>query len=314
MPLFGRRSGPGDDDKREAQVEQQASLEALAAGGLPVRATQRLAEVEDVFTSDFSVSEFALAAHGGVQPVAQVMGSSVYHVGWQRTPGGWGWQAVSQELTVLSDAWNEARRLALARLQEEAELAGAQAVVGLDVRRGAHDWVADAVEYVTVGTGVRIDNGDAAGCVLTNLSVQDYWLLRRAGYRPAGLCGASGVFYVVSGWQQQQAQSGWGAWANQELRDFTQGLYDAREITIGRLTTQAREHHAVGLVALSLVHTVEEREVEQRGMRRTDLIVTMHALATAIAEDAPVGRSLELRVAVDLSNGDTRDHLLGGAR
>src|SRR5436309_754792 len=124
MPLFGRRSGPGDDAMRAAQAQQEASLGALAAGGLPLRATERLG---------------------------------------------------------------------------------------------------------------------AAGCVLTNLSVQDYWLLRRGGYRPAGLIGASGVFYVVSGWQQQQAQRGWGAWANQELSDFTQGVYDAREVTIGRLTRQARE-------------------------------------------------------------------------
>src|SRR5438477_3033906 len=206
MPLFRRGAGPDQEAARAAQAEQQASVEALARGGLPARAAERLQVAAGVFTSSFSVDEFALAGLEGFRPVAQVMGSSVYHVGWQRKPGGgWGWQAVSQELTVLSEAWNEARRLAFGRLEEEATLAGGEAVVGLQLRTGAHDWLAGAVEYVVFGTAVRRDGQRAAPPVLTNLSAQEYRLLSKAGYRPAGLFGASGVFYVVSGWQQQQA-------------------------------------------------------------------------------------------------------------
>ncbi len=55
------------------------------------------------------MNEFALGEASGLRPVAQVMGSSIYHVGWQQSPGAWaGWQAsgVSQELTTLSEAWN----------------------------------------------------------------------------------------------------------------------------------------------------------------------------------------------------------------
>ncbi|MFL5929099.1 MAG: heavy metal-binding domain-containing protein [Gaiellaceae bacterium] len=313
--MFGRRSGPDDAARREARAEQEASIAALTGGGLPKRAEERLRAAQStVFTSDLSVSEFALAGQARVRPVAQVMGSSVYHVGWQRRPGGWAWQAVSQELTVLSQAWNEARRLAFGRLQREAEVAGAHTVVGLDLRVGAHDWVADAVEYVAVGTAVRVEGEAAGGTALTNLSLQDYWLLRRAGYRPAGLYGATAVFYVVSSWRQQQAQSLWRSWANQELPDFTQGVYDAREVTIGRLTEQAKQHDAIGVVGLSLEHTIEEREVDQQGANRTDLIVTMHALGTGIVEaDAAPGLPAT-RVAIDLSGGRRKDHLLGGER
>jgi uncharacterized protein YbjQ (UPF0145 family) len=314
VPLFGRRSGPDDEARRAARAEQEASIASLAGGGLPARAEERLRNVDSaVFTSDLSVSEFALAGQARVRPVAQVMGSSIYHVGWQRRPGAWAWQ-VSQELTVLSDAWNEARRLAFGRLQREAEVAGAHTVVGLDLRVGAHDWVADAVEYVAVGTAVRVEDELAAAPVLTNLSLQDYWLLRRAGYRPGGLFGATAVFYVVPSWRQQQAQSGWGSWANQELPDFTQGVYDAREVTIGRLTEQAKQQDAIGLVGLSLTHTVEEREVDQAGANRTDLIVTMHALGTGIVEADTAPGVPATWVAIDLSGDRRKDHLLGGAR
>jgi uncharacterized protein YbjQ (UPF0145 family) len=216
-------------------------------------------------------------------------------------------------LTVLSEAWNEARRLAFGRLGREAELVGAHAVVGLQLRSGEHDWLAGAIELVAFGTAVNVSGDESATPVLTDLSLQEYWQLRRAGYRPAGLCGATGVFYVVSGWAQQRAQSGWGGWANQELGDFTQGLYDAREVTIGRITKQAQAGRAVGLVGVSLSYDVKEIEIDRGGGHRTDLMVTMHALGTAVAEDGPV-REPPPRLAVDLSAHPGKEHLLGGMR
>jgi len=313
VPLF-RRAGPPAEAAGAAEVEQQASIEQLLRGGLPRRAEERMrATAGGPFTSDLSVDEFVLAGPVGLRPVAQVMGSSVYHVGWQRTPGGWSWQAGSQELTVLSEAWNEARRLAFGRLVREAELVGAHAVVGMQLKTGAHDWLAGAVEYVAFGTAVAIDGAAASRPVLTDLSLQEYWQLRRAGYRPAGLFGASGVFYVVSSWGQQRAQSGWGSWANQELRDFTQGLYDAREVTICRITREARAAGAAGLVGVSLSYDVAEVEVDRGGAQRTDLMVTMHALGTGVVADDPVADAPP-RLAVDLSADRRNDHLLGGMR
>ena len=39
-----------------------------------------------IFTSDLSVNELALLGQAGYEPLGQVMGSSVYHVGWQYMP------------------------------------------------------------------------------------------------------------------------------------------------------------------------------------------------------------------------------------
>jgi uncharacterized protein YbjQ (UPF0145 family) len=310
MPLFGRRGREATD---EATLNAQASLDSLVAGGLPLYAHGRLS-LAKVFTGDLSVGDFALARLGGVAPVAQVTGSSVYHVGWQRSPGSsWSAQAGTQELTTVSHAWNEARRLAFDRLRQEAVLAGGHAVVGLKVQIGAHDWLAGAIEYLLSGTAVRDPELGEGETVLTSLSFADYRQLRLAGYRPTGLHGSSGVFYVVSSWGQQMAQSGWGSWSNQELPEFTQGLYDAREVVLERVSQEAARGGAGGLIGVGINYGVREVETDRRGSSRTDLIVSMHVLGTAIVEHEPSAPGPQARVALDLGRERPANHILGGA-
>lgn len=292
-------------------------------GGLPLRAQQRLSEISGegrLFTSDLSVNEFALARSIGLRPLAQVMGSSIYHVGWQQSPRAWGgWQAggISQELTTLSEAWNTARRRAFGRLGQEAEMLGAHAVVGVQLKTGRHDWAAGAIEYVAVGTAVRIGAAEPAEQpTLTDLSGQEYWQLWQAGHRPLGVIGASSVYYIVSGWQQRQAQQGlFSSWANQELRDFTQGVYDAREAALGRVRAEACRQGATGMVGVSIAQTAEEREVDAGGTHRTDLVVTIHVLGTSLTEgDESAPAELSPALSVDLSTDRHQAHLLGGSR
>jgi uncharacterized protein YbjQ (UPF0145 family) len=321
MPFFRRASGEDREARDAAAAEQGASLEALERGGLPLRAQQRLSEMSrnELFTSDLSVNEFALAHSIGLRPLGQVMGSSIYHVGWQQTPGSWGgWQAggISQELTMLSEAWNQARQRAFGRLEQEAKMLGAHAVVGVQLTTGRHDWAAGAIEYIAVGTAVRIEAEQTADQpTLTDLSGQDYWQLWQAGYRPLGVVGASSVYYIVSGWQQRQAQQGmFASWANQELRDFTQGVYDVREATLGRVSAEARGQGAAGMVGVSIDHSVEEREVDAGGTHRADLIVTMHVLGTSIIERDVTVSEISPALQIDLSAGRQSPHLLGGTQ
>jgi uncharacterized protein YbjQ (UPF0145 family) len=323
MPFFRR----GNDDDREAQSraldEQAASLEALARGELPLRAQQRLGEIgtgeSGFYTSDLSVDEFALVHALGLRPVAQVMGSSIYHVGWQQRPGSYsgGWQlgGISQELAVVSQAWNTARARAFARLEQEASLVGADAVVGVHLTKGQHDWAAGAIEYIAVGTAVRIDGAErGARPVLTDLSGQDMWKLWQSGYRPLGVVGASTVHYVVPGWSTRQASGYWSSWANQELTDFTRGVYDARETALGRMSADARAIGAAGVVGVAIEHGVEEREIEGGGSRRTDLVVTFHVLGTAIGERSAGAHDLAVSPRIELRKNALSPHVLGGSR
>jgi uncharacterized protein YbjQ (UPF0145 family) len=307
MPFIHHKGPDGrQEDPAAAEAELQAALAALARGGIPPKAERRLAELREggrtLFTSDLSVNEFALINKTGLTPVSQVMGSSVYHVGWQGMPSTFfGIGRGASELGMLSEAWNNARRLALSRLQQEARLAGADAVVAVRIKWGAHDFAPNTVEMVAVGTAVRTANADRTDPpVLTDLSGQELWNLLQAGYRPTGVVGATTIFYVVPQWSTQRLTTSWLAGrSNQELPDFTQALYTARETAFGRLTAEAQALGAHGVVGVSIDQTVGHRDVDTgNDTKRIDLIVTLHVLGTAIVEGP--GRDLDVHTTLDL--------------
>ena len=174
MGLFKRGSGESREAEREREERQAADIERITAGGIPQTAEERLrrlgAESGEAFTSDLSVPEFALIRRHGLDPLTQVMGTSMYHVGWQSATRGF-FGATSQELGVLTDAFNDCRRRALDRLQQEAGLAGADAVVGVRITTARYDWGNDLVEFQAIGTAVRAPSlRTPLGAALTNLS------------------------------------------------------------------------------------------------------------------------------------------------
>jgi uncharacterized protein YbjQ (UPF0145 family) len=236
------------------------------------------------------VQEYLLTRQVGFRPISQVMGSSVYHVGWQSTPGSM--YSASRELTVVSNALNHARALALGRLEQEAQLAGADAVIGVHITRANYDWAADLIEFNAVGTAIRLRDAEPARRPgLTNLSGQDFWKLYVSGHWPLGVVAASTVYYVVAGWRTQMANSFWGSWFNQELQDFTAGLYAARHLAMRRVYDQANGHGAEGIVGMAIEQSEEEREVEYNDTKRTDMIFTFHAIGTAVAQTSRTGSS-----------------------
>jgi uncharacterized protein YbjQ (UPF0145 family) len=240
----------------ESEREQEISQERIEQGGIPLAAERRMQAVGAgrlPFSSTLSVSEFALTSKLGLQPIGQVLGASVHQVGYQFLPeeSAWGGQVMC-ELDVLEHAWDQARRLALDRLIEEARQAGADAVVGVHVKRGAHDWAEGAVDYVVAGTAVRLPGSKGGGWpVLSDLSGQEYWQLYQAGYAPAGLVAATAAVFVSPSqgmqWQRWVTQ-----YQNQELTDFTQGFYSAREIALRKLSSQADAGGAEGIVGVRI--------------------------------------------------------------
>lgn len=305
-----RRPESGDDEVARAA---EASLASIEAGGLPLSAQQRLDGLRSgggrFFTSDLSVQEFLLVREAGFRPLTQVMGSCFYQVGYQWTPAwqtpaaryvgpagvpgyGYGTWAAGEtvELETPTEAWNEARRLAVGRLAEEATRAGADAVVGVRLEREAYDWAGGLIEFVVTGTAVvseRFDLGrEGGGPLLSNLSGQEFAKLFQHGFFPVGLVAGSTVCYVLTSWTQQtRARSGiFGSWQNQELPDFTRGLSEARTQALLRLSRTAHELGAHGVVGVRIEHHEHEREARRSGADFTDLLVTMHVLGTAIVE------------------------------
>ena len=296
-PLFGRSRGgqpPVDPAQAQARAQRdQESLERLSQGHIPLAAADRLATLATAggppspFSSDLSVSEFALLHSLGIVPVTLVMGSSIYQVGWQGA-----YYTAPTEIHSLSHAYNESRRLALGRLLEETQIAGADAVVGVRIEQGSHDWSAGSVEFVAVGTAVRLPEAlrRPGGPVLTDLDGQQFWQLCAAGIRPVGIAAHTSVHYVPATWQTARALGGGlgmggASWYNQELVDFTQGVYDAREKAMTYVTQQATALGADGIIGVKLDEHASGRRVSRGGIECDDLIVTFHVIGTAVCED-----------------------------
>jgi uncharacterized protein YbjQ (UPF0145 family) len=88
---------------------------------------------------------------------------------------------------------------------------------------------------------------------------------------------------------------------NQEMPDFTRGVYDARALAMNRLSEQARALRAHGVVGVTIERSHRELERDRGGgTKYTDLVIEMHVLGTAVIEversDAPPPISTALQL------------------
>jgi uncharacterized protein YbjQ (UPF0145 family) len=195
--------------------------------------------------------------------------------------------SVLTELDTLSGAWNEVRRLALNRLELEARAARADAVIGVQVQTGAHDWAQGSIEYLVMGTAVRREQGEPREHpILTELSVADYSNLLAAGVEPLGIVAWTSVFFAAYGMSWMGEPNQMNQMANYELPEFTAAVYGAREQTMQRLGLQAQQLGASGIVGVRIGHTVRRQEVGGGGpgAQRGGVVVTFDAIGTAVAE------------------------------
>jgi uncharacterized protein YbjQ (UPF0145 family) len=225
--------------------------------GVPLDAIKRLKRMAGeggppLFTSDLSVDEFVLLAQMEMQPLGLVMGSSIYHIGWQMPPGFFR----SQELETLTNALYEARELAVTRLEEEAKTLGADGVVA--VRLAIKGFLEpDCIEVVALGTAVKAPPGEdhrrADSMPFTcDLSVQEIYQLYQIGYVPSELVVGNCVYHIRhQGMMQQMMNAG----MNIELDNFTQGFYEARELAMGRMQAEAERNNAVGIVGVDITES-----------------------------------------------------------
>jgi uncharacterized protein YbjQ (UPF0145 family) len=147
-----------------------------------------------------------------------------------------------------------ARELAMTRMEEEADQLGADGIVGVRLTIGRYDWGADMAEFIAVGTAVRHAGGELHRApdgrpFTSDLNGQDFSTLLRAGYRPVGLVMGNCVYHVArQGAMQSLRQMG----RNIEMTNYTQALYEARELAMGRMQTEAEALQSGGLVGVRL--------------------------------------------------------------
>jgi uncharacterized protein YbjQ (UPF0145 family) len=201
------------------------------------------------FTSDLSVSEYLLLKEAGFEPLGFVVGTSVYHVGIQIAR--WG---VSQELTVLTQAMYSARELAMERMVAEADLLQADGIVGVSLEMQRYAWGQDVFEFVALGTAVRSVDGPPGshrapnGMPFTSdLSAQDFYRLLFTGSIPVAFVLGTCVYHVA---HQSAMQALRQAGRNMEMPQFTQAVYTARELALGRMQTEAQREQSDGIVGV----------------------------------------------------------------
>jgi uncharacterized protein YbjQ (UPF0145 family) len=260
MPFFSRDDDSGQDpgkgqDVVPGEAPHAAAYQAGSLEGIPESGRERIARMKQevqrgFFTSDLSVNEFLLVKESGFEPVGLVLGSSIYHIGFQQAM----WNQ-NQEMQVLTQAMYHARELAMTRMEEEADQLGADGIVGVRLEIGRYDWGADLAEFIAVGTAVKHREGvlhraPSGRPFTSDLSGQDFATLLRAGYRPAGLVMGNCVYHVArQGMLASLKQIG----RNVEMPNFTQALYEARELAMERMQNEADEAQAHGIVGARII-------------------------------------------------------------
>jgi uncharacterized protein YbjQ (UPF0145 family) len=237
MPIFGSN-----------QPDATATWEPKAADGRLAHTAG--ADPAGVFTSDLSVSEYVLLGEAGFEPLGFVVGSSIYHVGLQ--VGRW---SQNQELQVLTQAMYSARELAMSRMRAEADHLGADGIVGVQLRMQMYAWGQEVLEFVATGTAVKAEAGTGAhrapdGRAFTSdLSAQDFFRLLAAGAVPVAFVLGTCVYHIA---HQSAMQALRQAGRNQEMLQFTQGIYEARELALVRMQSEATAARSSGIVGVNV--------------------------------------------------------------
>lgn len=177
---------------------------------------------------------------------------------------------------MLSQAMHDARSLAMSRVEAEAAGLDADGVVGVRLTVKSVEWGEHLAEFLALGTAAqRLPEAPrwahGTGPFTSDLSGQDFWALFQAGYGPVALVMGACVYPVAhQGVRTALANLG----RNAELLNFTQALYDAREIAMERMQAEAVDAKAAGVVG---------PRIEEGSWGWAPHIIEFLAIGTAVA-------------------------------
>ena len=233
--------------------------------GLPQVALDRIARASasGVRTSLLSVPSAASAKVVGLDPVGEVMGCIVQHVGWQGWAGCGYWLPGQNQLRTTQfgsyrpyvEAVRHGYDTALRRLSDEARLLGADGVI--DIRITVTPLGRDNFEYVALGSAVRLGpQRSGIGTLpvalpvpfLTELPGADVAKLMLAGWMPTNIVYGIALAIRHDDWQTlSQTQR----WVNAEVTGFTELSNHVRHQARRVITSQSAEKGASGALITS---------------------------------------------------------------
>ncbi|HUY57359.1 MAG TPA: heavy metal-binding domain-containing protein [Candidatus Micrarchaeaceae archaeon] len=272
---FIRRGAATSETAEETAIRlerAERSRQLVEGGGIPLEAEERIRRQQlegGVWTSDLSVDELAALRGVGYEPIAQVLGSSLYRLGWINTGwsqgpglgvgmrGAYAFGAMEpMENQALTRSLLEARARALHRLVLEAEGLKADGVVGVRLKVSHWDWAQGMSEFTVLGTAVRQTGAPPRAEPFTStLTGQDLAKLLSTGYSPVRL---------VMGASAQQAVAyfgrgfGYAAWTNSEVGTFSRAMHQAQTAARQRIGLEAAQAGASGVVGVDFNSNVVE--------------------------------------------------------
>ncbi len=237
---------------REAELERQRlDVIELERGGIPVQAKARLIEMgananspDSIFTSDLAPDEMALLRREGYRPRGLLTGSAMFHVGKL-------YVAVDSdcEIMQLSEAYNRASELAVNRMNQELQLIGAHGIVGVRMTIARHEWAEKTIEVQLVGTAVDCPGTPPSRPWMSDLSAQEWFALRRAGYEPVGLVWGHCAWWLYTSYSDEVDET---SWQNIEMTHWSQGLSQARHLALSKIQSQTKNHGGHGIVGVKI--------------------------------------------------------------
>ena len=287
---------PPDQLLPDRPVDEAKSQESVKAGGLPLRAQRRIWEMHQaqkpIFTSTLSPREGVVAKQTGLEAVSQVMGSSVFHVGFRNMRSSWG----GGELVNLTAAYEQARSRALSRMQQEAAMLRAHAVVDVKFEGRGYAWGEDLVEFTAVGTAVRVAGMQPTPQpALTLLTTGELWKLHHAGYWPVAV--AMGNCF----WYEPHADcTSEGSWFSQELPVHTRASMTSRDLAVERFRRFAHHFNAHGVVGVKVRRTARDHEYDSNDRSHTAFHIEMVLMGTAVVRRADAKEPPRPKLVVDL--------------
>lgn len=259
MALFGQKPVPATPQATAASGGNGADADveipigsADSIGGL---GRERIAAMNGEMMSADRPESYIDGRIIGLEPVGIVVGKAVYHIG--LAPAKWD---DNRELEYLTQALYNGRLAAESRMLDEAQQLGADGVIDITVELNRWNWAEDLADIEFRGTAVRyVGDGQLRKCpdgrpFTTAGTATALWWWFYAGYQPVRYVFGSCVYHLAhQGVRSTISRVG----RNVELIPYTQALYDARELALTRVQTEAK---SLGASALwSYLQSVHQR-------------------------------------------------------
>ncbi|WP_344460880.1 heavy metal-binding domain-containing protein [Kitasatospora kazusensis] len=245
--------------------------ESWSGAGLPPAAAERMAEVRGsgTWSSALSTGEFAAVRAVGFEPVGQVMGSAVYHVG--RSGRYWGYHdclfngagfgfsfgggagpapvALSGQgapSAALVDVFEQARRTALGRMTAECSVLGGDGVVAAELTMAPFPAQPNCLEFKVIGTAVRANGPVRSKTPFTShLDGQGFAKLVTAGWVPVELLVGMSVGVRHDDYRTQRQTY---SWQNVEVTGWSQLVHEVRADARTQLQRQGARRGGDGVI------------------------------------------------------------------